>query len=108
LQVLAGFDQAAHLTGTGAKKLHIHDDGRFTVDEGRGAAFRRSFTRHASLTDNHYRHSIENLFTEATNLLVLNGPFENGLRVEIFSPDYSSPHGTIRLLLRLTVCIHDS
>ena len=84
LKVLASFDQAAHMAGPGAKKLHIHDDGRFSIDEGRGAAFLRTFTRHASLTDTHYRYSIENLFIEATNLLVLNGPFENGLRVEIF------------------------
>lgn len=85
LKVLASFDQAAHLTGTGAKKLHIDDNGRFTVVEGRGAGLLRSFTRHASLTDNHYRYSIENLFAEATSLLVLNGPFENGLRIEIFN-----------------------
>ena len=85
LKILASFDNVGHLTGKGAKKLHIHNDGRFSVDEGRGAAFRRTFTAGVSLSDKHNRDSIENLFREATNLLVLNGLFENGLRVDIFN-----------------------
>ncbi len=84
LKVLASFDQADHLTGKGAKKLHIHNNGRFSVDEGRGSAFKRTITAGVSLIEKHNRDSIENLFKEAISLLVFNGPFESGLRVDIF------------------------
>ncbi|MFM7132063.1 MAG: hypothetical protein ACKO0V_22160 [bacterium] len=84
LKVLAGFDRAENLSGTGAKKLHFHNDGRFSVDEGKKSAFKRTFSVGASLTDHHNLNSIRYLFEEAIQLLVINGPFESGLRQEIF------------------------